>query len=124
MLRKTILLTILTLCFISSRAVAQENVEKLTIKVGGYIRTETFFDTYRSTESRDGESYSYPLKKSLDAAGNDLNKINQFTMLGVQSRFKINASGVSAFGAKVSSLIEADFLGCGPKWNKTKCQKS
>jgi len=113
MLRKTILLTILTLCFISSRAVAQENVEKLTIKVGGYIRTETFFDTYRSTESRDGESYSYPLKKSLDAAGNDINKINQFTMLGVQSRFKINASGVSAFGAKVSSLIEADFLGMG-----------
>lgn len=113
MLKRAKLLLVVLLCFVSFGAFAQENTEKLTIKLGGYLRTETFFDTYRSTESRDGESYSYPLKKGLDAAGNDTNRISQFTMLGVQSRFKIGASGVTAFGAKVSSLIEADFLGMG-----------
>lgn len=89
----------------------QETIEKPAIKVGGYIRTDAFFDTYKNTESRDGESYSYPVKKGLDAAGNDTNRINQFTMLGVQSRFRINAGGVFAFGAKVSGMLEADFMG-------------
>jgi hypothetical protein len=110
------MLTAVALFFSIIPILAQEKTttpepEKLTVKVGGYIRTETFYDTYRSSESRDGESYSYPLKQGFDAAGNDTNKINQFTMLGVQSRFKISASGISAFGAKVSGLIEADFMG-------------
>lgn len=90
---------------------AQDNASKLTLKVGGYIRTETFYDTYRSVEGRDGESYNYPMRKGFDAAGVDTNKINQFEMLGLQSRFRISSSGLTAFGAKVSSLIEADFLG-------------
>ncbi|HEY4786800.1 MAG TPA: hypothetical protein VIH57_12160 [Bacteroidales bacterium] len=112
-MRKLLLLTLLIIPLHVYKSVAQDNTEKPVIKVGGYIRTETFYDTYRSVESRDGESYNYPVKRGLDAAGNDTNRINQFTMLSLQSRFKISASGVSAFGAKVSSLIEADFLGMG-----------
>lgn len=115
-MRKYLLLIALAFSFSTISMLAQDKTtpqepEKLTVKVGGYIRTETFYDTYRNTESRDGESYSYPLKKGLDAAGNDTNKISQFTMLGVQSRFKISVSGVSSLGAKVSGLIEADFMG-------------
>jgi len=113
MLRKTILLTVLAFCFVSYKVSAQDkdNAEKLTVKIGGYIRTEMLYDTRRSTETRDGESYSYPLKKGLDAAGKDTNQFNQFGMLGIQSRFKISANGLSAFGAKVGGFLEADFLG-------------
>lgn len=108
MLKRATLLTTLLLSFFSINTIAQEKIE---VKVGGYIRTEMLYDTRRSTETRDGESYSYPLKKGLDAAGKDTNQFNQFGMLGVQSRFKISASGISAFGAKATGFLEADFLG-------------
>lgn len=114
-MRKTITFIALIISFLSQTLQGQdkpaEKPEKLEIKVGGYIRTEMLYDTRRSTETRDGESYSYPLKKSVDAAGKDTNQFNQFGMLGVQSRFKISATGVSAFGAKATGYIEADFLG-------------
>lgn len=90
---------------------AQETAEKLTVKVGGYIRTEAFYDSYRSSESRDGETYSYPLRRGLDALGRDTNRVNQFELLGLQSRFRVGASGLTVFGAKLSGVIEADFNG-------------
>ena len=89
-MKQAFLTTIVLVSLLSINVKAQDKPEKLEVKLGGYIRTETLLDTRRSLETRDGESYYYPLKKGLDAAGKDTNQFNQFTMLGVQSRFKIS----------------------------------
>jgi hypothetical protein len=111
-MKKFITLTTLGLLSTQFIIIAQKDtIEKLSIKVGGYVRSETFFDTYQSVESRDGEIYYYPKRENLDFSGKDLNKIPQLEMLGLQSRLKITGSGTSALGAKVSGLLESDFTG-------------
>ena len=99
------------LSFVSAILTAQEISEKPTVKVSGYVKTETYFDTYLNTESRDGEILMYPMRKNLDAEGKDVNEVSQFEILGLQSRFRVSGTGGTAFGAKLSGFIEADFLG-------------
>jgi hypothetical protein len=96
---------------IYSQTTEEKPVEKPTVKLGGFIRSETFYDSYISTDTRDGELYYYPKRKSLDGNGIDKNDIGQFTMLGLQSRLKVTVTGGNAFGAKVSGTIESDFNG-------------
>lgn len=90
---------------------AQEEKEKLTYTVSGYIGYETYFDTYKSVSTRDGEIYLYPLDDDLDLDGNDINKNLQFQMLSVQSRTRLTVGNAKAFGANIKGVIEGDFLG-------------
>lgn len=89
---------------------AQEE-NKAQITLSGYVNYEAFFDTYESIDTRDGEVYLYPMAENLDPDGIDINRNSQFQMLALQSRAKITASGLSAFGASVKGVIEGDFLG-------------
>jgi hypothetical protein len=107
----TIILCLFVLTINSLSLFAQDNEEKPSIKIGGYILTETYYDSYMSLDSRDGEIYFYPLRKKLDIDGNDKNKVGQLEMLGLQSRLRVGVTGGKALGAKVSGLLEADFLG-------------
>lgn len=91
--------------------IAQEEQQKPTVTVGGYVRYELIFDTYESVDTRDGEVYLYPLRENLDAFDEDINKNINLNMLGLQARPKIVAKGVKAFGADVSGVLEGDFLG-------------
>jgi hypothetical protein len=107
---------IIPLTLLGINATAQEAAkpaepEKPSVKLSGYVRAESFFDTYRSNDNRDGETYMYPLRENLDSSGNDINKLNQLQLLGLQSRVRVNVTGGTAFGAKTSGLIEADFMG-------------
>ncbi|MDP4209360.1 MAG: hypothetical protein Q8928_11165 [Bacteroidota bacterium] len=104
-----------------SLSINAQDAEKPAVKLSGYVRSESFFDTYKSAESRDGELYFYPLRKTLDATGKDLNQVSQLQMLGLQSRFRITGSGVSAFGAKASGVIEADFNGSADGYKNQMC---
>jgi hypothetical protein len=102
-----ILIAVMTLK-VSGQATTEE---KPAVKISGYVRSETFYDTYLSTETRDGELYYYPKRKDLDKSGTDKNAISQFEMLGLQSRVKVGITGGSAMGAKLSGMIETDFNG-------------
>ena len=104
-------LLVLSLLFVFSAAFSQENPEKPSVKLSGYVRGEIFYDTYKSLDTRDGEMYSYPLRASYDSTGKDINKFGQLEMLGLQSRLRVSGSGASAFGAKASAALEAEFLG-------------
>jgi hypothetical protein len=84
---------------------------KPTVDIGGFVRYEAFFDTYKSVDTRDGDVYLYPRAENLDIDGNDINKNRQFEMLSLQSRFYLTLGGVEAFGAKTSGKIEVDFAG-------------
>lgn len=92
-------------------AISQEEEKKLNIGFSGYVGYEMYFDTYNSVQTRDGEIYLYPKAEDLDINGDDLNKNFQTQMLSLQSRARLTASGIEAFGAKASGVIEGDFLG-------------
>jgi hypothetical protein len=90
---------------------AQDIPEKPTVKITGFVRSEAIFDSYKSIDKRDGETYMYPLAKATDANGNDLNNQNQFKILSLVSRLRTVISGGTALNAKISGLVEADFAG-------------
>jgi len=91
--------------------ISQETEQKPSITLSGYVKYELIFDTYESVDTRDGEVYLYPLAENLDINGDDLNKNLSLNMLGLQARPTIKAIGPNAFGAKVSGVLEGDFLG-------------
>ena len=90
---------------------AQEQAEELKVKLSGYVGYDFFFDSYESVTSRDGEVYLYPNAEKLDINGDDINKNFEAQMLAIQSRTRLTASGLSAFGANAKAVIEGDFLG-------------
>lgn len=96
----------------------QEEKEKLNINFNGYVGYNFFFDTYESETSRDGLIYFYPLAEDVDANNNDVNRNFQAQMLSVESRARLTASGLSAFGAKSKAVIEGDFLGTGQSFTR------
>ena len=104
---------IIFLFFIPLALFGQEkNTDKpFTMKFGGFVRYEAYFDDYKSIDTRDGNLILYPERPVLDAEGNDINKTGQLEMASIQSRAKVTVSGPSAFGAKTSAFIETDFEG-------------
>jgi len=108
-MRKLLLLVIVL--FLPGILLSQETEEKINVTLSGYVRYEMFFDTYESADTRDGEVYLYPLRENLDINNNDINQNFQMNMLGLQARPKIMATGAKAFGAKITGVIEGDFLG-------------
>ncbi|MFC2096425.1 hypothetical protein ACFLQ3_01845 [Bacteroidota bacterium] len=105
------LLLFLSVIFLPGILISQETEQKPSITLSGYVRYELIFDTYESVDTRDGEVYLYPLAEDLDINGDDLNSNMKLNMLGLQARPTIKATGPNAFGAKVSGVLEGDFLG-------------
>ena len=90
-------------------AKAQE--QKVKVKLSGFVAAESYFDTRKTVNSREGAILLYPANKSFDAEGNDLNDRSEFFMTSIQSRLKATVSGFEAFGAQGSAVIEGDFVG-------------
>lgn len=107
---KKLLLLFLPVMFLPALLIAQET-EQPSVTLSGFVRYEMFFDTYESVATRDGEVYLYPLRENLDVNGDDLNNNFKLNMLGLQARPTIKAVGPNAFGAKVTGVLEGDFLG-------------
>jgi len=116
-MKKTTLLISLLLIF-PFFLEAQEEDNKFNVNLSGYVGYEMYFDTYNSVHTRDGEIYLYPLPEDLDVNGDDLNQNFQMQMLSIQSRARITAGEITAFGAKTSGVIEADFLGTAQPYTR------
>lgn len=108
---KKLLLLFLLVIFLPGLLISQETEQKPSITLSGYVRYEMFYDTYESATTRDGEVYLYPLSETLDINGDDVNNNFKLNMLGLQARTKLTAVGPDAFGAKVTGVLEGDFLG-------------
>lgn len=116
MKRSTILIVLLLI--LPSIIKAQDETEKLSLNWSGFVGYDFFFDTYESATTRDGEVYLYPNAELLDKNGDDINKNFQSQMLAIHSRARLTASGLSAFGAKATGVIEGDFLGTAPAYTR------
>lgn len=108
---RKLLLLFLSVIFLPGILISQETEQKPSVTLSGFVRYELFFDTYESVDTRDGEVYLYPLRENLDINGDDINNNFQLNMLGLQARPRISAVGPNAFGAKVTGVLEGDFLG-------------
>ena len=108
---KEILSAILLMGAGSGVMAQQTDENKPKVKFGGYVEWQTLYDTYKSLDTRDGHLYFYPLAKSLDKNGDDINSKSQLEMLALHSRLSAKFDGAEAFGAKATGLIEADFFG-------------
>jgi hypothetical protein len=85
--------------------------EGVSMKIGGFIRADAYYDTHLSEELLDGLLNLYPLNKQLDANNNDINAVSQYRMSAAASRLNSLFKGPDVFNAKTSSLIEFDFTG-------------
>jgi len=110
---KNIILFIILSTFLLS-ASAQENkktTQKLSYKVHGFIKSDFWHDSRKLATSREGIFALYPLDQDLDLNGNDINAAPNFNYSIVTSRIGLTLGGISAFGAKITTELEADFAG-------------
>lgn len=104
------ILLFLSIIFTSIKSNAQEE-EKVTVKISGHVWTESIFDTRQTVNARDSDVLLYPAKEVLDANGNDINSKSSFNMLNIHSRARLKITAPKFLNAKVSGLIEGDFVG-------------
>jgi len=91
-------------------SLAQEK-NKLKIKLGGFISSETCFDTRQTVSSRDGSVFLYPKAKELDNNGKDINGNSALSFSAIFSRLNVKLTGFQALGAQGSAFVEGDFAG-------------
>jgi len=110
-----ILLTFFTLLLIPTNAEAQEKKEenKFSVKVSGHIWAESIYDTRQTVNARENDVILYPAKELLDDNGEDINAQSSFNMLNIHSRARIKITAPDFLNAKVSGLLEGDFVGTG-----------
>lgn len=81
------------------------------ISFNGFVRTDYIFDSRKSAMAREDHLNLYPLDKSLDANGKDVNAVGQSNFLSVTSRLAVKVKGPDVWGAKINGTLEGDFFG-------------
>ena len=81
------------------------------VSIYGFARTDFIWDSRKSAFTREGQLNLYPLDVVLDANGKDINAAPQSNFLSITSRLGVKAKGPNVWGAKTSSVMEADFYG-------------
>ena len=109
---KPIILSLIFLLF-SSYSYAQK--KGFSYDFYGFIRGDLFYNTRKSVAPVDGNFYLYPLDKSYDVEGEDLNEVTNGTFYTFTTRLGINIKGPQIGKAKTSANIETDFGGAGKK---------
>ncbi|HPM11917.1 MAG TPA: hypothetical protein PK734_00325, partial [Bacteroidales bacterium] len=106
--------TLLTVAIIgiSIQLIAQEKPAKpFTQSVSGFVKNDMYKDTRETVNARDGHFLLWPAPALLDSTGHDINDIESFNILAIQSRITYKFAGPDVLGAKVSGLMEGDFFG-------------
>lgn len=101
---------IATLLF-SNTLFSQEKPKEWDASLYGFARADYIFDTRQSAQVREFNLNLYPLDKSLDANGKDINATGASNFLSVTSRLGVKFKGPDVWGAKASGTIEGDFFG-------------
>lgn len=101
---------IATLLF-SNTLFSQEKPKEWDANLYGFVRADYIFDTRQSAQVREYHLNLYPLDKSLDANGKDINATGASNFLAITSRLGVKFKGPDVWGAKASGTIEGDFFG-------------
>ncbi|MCL2130983.1 MAG: hypothetical protein FWH36_00790 [Lentimicrobiaceae bacterium] len=82
-----------------------------SVKAGGYISTDLFWDTRAVVESRDGVLCLYPENVQKDIKGKDVNARPSFNFLALNTRVSLRITAPDVLGAKISGMVEGWFAG-------------
>jgi len=85
--------------------------KKFGITFSGFVKNDFIFDSRQTVSIREGHFLLYPMGKSLDKNGVDVNAKPNFNFLAIQTRLTGNITGPDAFGAKTSGMMEGAFFG-------------
>jgi len=81
------------------------------MKIGGFIRSECFFDTRQMSDALDGMLSLYPLPPNFDMYANDINASPNINFTSIASRVNTRFFAPEVFGAKTTAFLEFDFTG-------------
>lgn len=101
--------TLLIMCL--TTVYSQQEEKKFGITLGGFVKTDVFYDTRQTVNAREGHFCFFPENVNEDPYGNDINATPNFNILSIQSRITGRITGPDVFGAKTSGLIEGEFFG-------------
>ncbi len=103
-------------CFVLSVPVS--GAGPVSIKAGGHINMELFYDSRQVISAREGNAILFPAPLISDDYGNDINSNPSLTFSLLTSRLNAMATGPELFGAKATGFVEIDFFGTSPdKYN-------
>lgn len=81
------------------------------IRMGGYIKSEYFYDSRQVVAETIDQFLLYPKKKEFDPAHEDLNARGEGHFVAFESRLAFELSGTKVRCADLSGIIEGDFYG-------------
>ena len=81
------------------------------VKVGGFIRTDMYWDSRMTTGPRESMLLFFPRNEQLNEAGKDINAIPNFNWGAMGSRLSASITAPDFLGAKVTGLTEVEFIG-------------
>ena len=85
--------------------------KNFTYKFYGFVRGDLFYNSRANMAPIDGNFYLYPLDKSFDADGKDLNATPNGSFYTFTSRLGLDVTGPDIGKARSSAKIETDFGG-------------
>jgi hypothetical protein len=85
--------------------------DQVKLKIGGFLRSDVYFDTRKNVEIVDGLLDLLPKGESLDYNLKDVNAVSSLRMAATASRINMKFTGPDALNAKTSSYVEFDFTG-------------
>jgi hypothetical protein len=109
-MRKKVFIIFLLTTMASPSLKAQGN-DDFSIKIGGFIKNDFFFDSRQTIAAREGHFLLWPAKPDLDAEDKDINATPSFNFLSIQTRLNTSISAPIAFGVKTTGFIEGAFFG-------------
>lgn len=88
-----------------------QSKQSINVRFSGFIKSDVFFDTRQTVNSREGHFLLYPAPQKFDEFGKDLNAVNNFNILAIQTRLNTSFTGLEISGIKTSGMIEGEFFG-------------
>ncbi len=92
-------------------AFAQDKPKEITTEFYGFVRFESFFDSYKGLNAGNELFFIAPLYAGADAKGKHINQTPTYNFASMATRFGVRISGPEILKAKTSANIEADFAG-------------
>lgn len=88
---------------------AEKKEKPVEVKVSGFILNNMFLDTRKNDDALDGLVLLFPKPALMNSKGEDLNDVENATLLSFASRLRFAITGPDALGAKTSGYMEYDF---------------
>ena len=110
MKRKALLLLILSAISFGVGAQKKENND-FTVKLGGFIKNDFFYDTRQTVTAREGHFLLWPAKPILDMENKDINDASSFNFLSIQTRLNLTIQAPVTYGVKTTGHVEGAFFG-------------